>query len=156
GDLLAISKFDADGQPDLSYGDGSRTLSPTEADFVNDAILVGDRFYVTGMHLLTSSGPGIMAVGCALIDGTPCEGFGDEGNVLIAVNEPGRTSESRRIVHRDGALYAIGNTDYGNGGTALAIVKLDAQTGALDPAFGDGSAPVDGAAVIDLDVVPDG
>lgn len=156
GDQIAISKFDVDGQPDLSYGDGGRTLSPTEADFLNDAILVGDRFYVTGMYLLTSSGPGMMAVGCAMIDGTPCEGFGDEGNVLIGVNEPGRTSESRRIVHRDGALYAIGNTDYGKGGTALAIAKLDAQTGALDPAFGNGSSPIDGAVVIDLDVVPAG
>ena len=155
GDLLAISKFDADGQPDLAYGDGGRTLSPTEADFLNDAILVGDRFYLTGMHLLTSSGPGMMAVGCAMLDGTPCEGFGDDGNVLIEVNEPGRTSESRRIVHRDGALYAIGNTDYGNGGTALAFAKLDAQTGALDPAFGDGST-LAGTVVIDLDVVPDG
>ena len=156
GDLLAISKFDVDGQPDLAYGNGGRTLSPTEADFVNDAILVGDRFYATGMYLVTSSGPGIMAVGCAMLDGTPCEGFGDKGNVLIEVNEPGRTSESRRIVHRDGALYAIGNTEYGNGGTALAIAKLDAQTGALDPAFGNGSSPIDGAVVIDLDVVPDG
>lgn len=155
-DRLAISKFDANGQLDTGYGVGGRTLSPTQVSFINDATLVGDRFYLTGMHLLTSSGPGVMAVGCAMTDGTPCEGFGDDGNVLIAVNEPGRTSESRRIVHRDGALYAIGNTDYGNGGTALAFAKLDAQSGALDAAFGDGSTPLDGTAVIDLDVYPEG
>ena len=153
-DRLAISKFDANGQLDTSYGVGGRTVSPTQVSFINDAILVGDRFYLTGMHLLTSSGPGVMAVGCAMTDGTACPGFGDEGNVLIPVNEPGRTSESRRILHRDGALYAIGNTDYGNGGTALAFAKLDAQGGALDALFGDGST-LDGTAVIDLDVVPD-
>ena len=155
-DRIAISKFDADGQPDTTYGVGGRTVSPTQVSFINDAILVGDRFYLTGMHLLTSSGPGVMAVGCAMTDGTACPGFGDEGNVLIPVNEPGRTSESRRILHRDGALYAIGNTDYGTGGTALAFAKLDAGSGALDPSFGDGSTPLDGTVVIDLDVHPEG
>lgn len=155
-DRLAIAKFDAHGQPDADYGVGGRTLSETGVSFINDAIRVGDRFYFTGLHLLTSSGPGEMAVGCANTDGTPCPGFGDSGTVMIPVNEPGRTSEARRILHRDGALYAIGNTDFGNGGTALAFAKLDAQSGELDASFGDGSAPLAGTVVIDLDVYPDG
>jgi uncharacterized delta-60 repeat protein len=158
-DRLAIARFDADGRIDPDYGTGGRTLSPTEVSYIRDAILVGDRFYFAGLHLLTSFGPSVFAIGCAGLDGTPCAGFGDGGTVTIAVNEPGRSSDVARILHRDGKLYAIGNTDPGGPlgfSSAIAVARLDAATGALDAGFGDGSGPLPGTSVFDPELVPGG
>lgn len=159
-DQVAISKLDADGRLDASYGVAGKRLVDTGVSFVRDAIVVDDRFYVAGMHLLTSSGPGVVAVACIEIDGGYCAGFGDaQGTVTIALNEPGFTSEALRILHRDGRLYTIGNTDPGgvNGhSSAIAVAKLDAATGELDATFGDGSGPLPGSVIFNPDLVPDG
>ncbi|MBO9662768.1 hypothetical protein [Dokdonella sp.] len=159
-DRLAISKLDADGRLDPSFGTEGKTLIDTGISYVRDAIRVDDRFYVVGMHLLTSQGPGVMAVACVDVDGAYCPGFGDEhGTVTIALNAPGFTSEALRVLHRDGKLYAIGNTDPGGErghSSAMAVAKLDASTGALDATFGDGSGPLPGTVVFDPDVYPDG
>ncbi|MET0229656.1 MAG: hypothetical protein ABW186_01845 [Rhodanobacteraceae bacterium] len=159
-DRLAIARLDADGRLDGSFGDGGKRLVDTDVSYVRDAIVVDDRLYIAGMHLLTSSGPGVFAVACVDLDGTYCPGFGNaQGSVTIALNEPGFTSEALRILHRDGRLYAIGNTDPGgvNGhSSAIAIAKLDASTGALDATFGDGSGPEPGSVVFNPDLVEDG
>ena len=68
-------------------------------------------------------------------------------------------SGATRILYRDGKLYVIGNTDPGgdNGhSSAIAIAKLDATTGALDPTFGDGSGPLPGSEIFDPQRYPDG
>lgn len=159
-DRLAISRLDVDGRLDPSFGTGGKTLVDTGISFVRDAIRVDDRFYVVGMHLLTSNGPGVMAVACVDVDGAYCPGFGDDhGTVTIALNAPGFTSEALRVLHRDGKLYVIGNTDPGGErghSSAIAIAKLEASTGALDATFGDGSGPLAGTVVFDPDVYPDG
>ena|GEM_PF-1405080 len=159
-DRLAISKLDADGRLDPSFGSGGKTLIDTGISFVRDAIRVDDRFYVVGMHLLTSSGPGVMAIACVEVDATYCPGFGDaQGTITIALNAPGFTSEALRILHRDGKLYVIGNTDPGGKlghSSAMAVAKLDASTGALDASFGDGSGPLPGTVVFNPDLFPDG
>ena len=159
-DRLAISKLDADGRLDGSFGTDGKMLVDTGISFIRDAILVDGRFYIAGMHLLTSSGPGVIAVACVDIDGTYCPGFGDEhGTVTIALNAPGFTSEALRILYRDGKLYAIGNTDPGGElghSSAMAVAKLDASTGALDATFGDGSGPLPGTVVFNPDLYPDG
>lgn len=159
-DRLAIAKLDMDGRLDASYGVGGKLLVDTGVSFVRDAIVVDDRFYVAGMHLLTSSGPGVVAVACVKLDGTYCPGFGDEfGTVTIALNDPGFTSEALRILYRDDRLYAIGNTDPGgaNGhSSAIAIAKLDAATGELDATFGDGSGPFPGTVIFNPDLIQDG
>ena len=154
-DRLAVAKFDADGQPDLGYGVDGKATGPTGVSYIRDAILVGDRFYFAGMHLLEFTG--IFGIGCAQLDGTPCAGFGEEGTVTLPINDPGFSSEAARILYRDGALYVVGNTDPGGGGghsSAIAVAKLDAGTGALDAGFGDGSGPFPGTSVFDPDVVP--
>jgi uncharacterized delta-60 repeat protein len=158
-DRFAIAKLDADGRLDASYGLGGHMLVPTDVSYIRDVILVDGRFYAAGMHLLTSSGPGVVAVACVQTDGAPCAGFGENGTVTIAVNDPGLSSEAMRILHRDGKLYAIGNTDPGGGlghSSAIAIAKLDAATGALDESFGDGSGPLPGTVVFDPELYPGG
>lgn len=159
-DRLAFSKLDANGRLDPSFGTGGKILVDTGISFIRDAILVADRFYLVGMHLLTSSGPGVVAIACVDVDGTYCPDFGDdEGTVMIELNAPGFTSEALRVLHRDGKLYAIGNTDPGGDlghSSAMAIAKLDASTGALDATFGDGSGPLPGTVVFNPDRYPDG
>ena len=125
----------------------------------NDVILADGRFYLAGIHYLDTPGLGIFGVACVGIDGTPCADFGDGGTTTIALNEPGFNSGATRILYRDGKLYVIGNTDPGgdNGhSSAIAIAKLDATTGALDPTFGDGSGPLPGSEIFDPQRYPDG
>jgi uncharacterized delta-60 repeat protein len=160
-DRVAISKLDADGHDEAAFGAGGKIAVATGITWVRDAVVVDGRFYVAGVHLLTSSGPAVMAVACLESDGSYCAGFGDaQGSVTIAANAPGLSSEAQRILYRDGALYAIGTTDPGTGdsghSSAIAVAKLDAGTGALDAAFGGGSGPLPGTAVFDPNLYPDG
>jgi uncharacterized delta-60 repeat protein len=160
-DRVAISKLDADGRLDGSFGAGGKLAIATGLTWVRDAIVVDGRLYIAGVHLLTSSGPSVMAVACLEADGSYCAGFGDaEATVTIAANAPGMSSEVLRILHRDGKLYAIGTTDPGGGDTghssAIAIAKLDAASGALDETFGGGSGPLAGTAVFDPNLYPAG
>jgi uncharacterized delta-60 repeat protein len=160
-DRVAISKLDADGHIDASFGAGGKIAVATGLTWVRDAIVVEGRFYIAGVHLLTSSGPSIMGVACLEADGSYCAGFGDaEGTVTIAANEPGMSSEALRILQRDGALYVVGTTDPGGGdfghSSAIAVAKLEAATGALDETFGDGTGPLPGTAVFDPNLIPAG
>lgn len=160
-DRVAISKLDADGHIDTSFGDAGKITVATGLTWVRDALVAQGRLYIAGVHLLTSSGPGVMAVACLESDGSYCAGFGDaQGSVTIAANAPGLSSEADRILYRDGMLYAIGDTDPGTGDTghssAIAVAKLDAGTGALDETFGGGSGPLPGTAVFDPNLYPDG
>jgi uncharacterized delta-60 repeat protein len=160
-DRVAISKLDADGHIDASFGTLGKIAVATGLTWVRDGIVVDGRFYIAGVHLLTSSGPSVMGLACLEADGSYCAGFGDaEGSVTIAANEPGMSSEALRILERDGALYLVGTTDPGGGdfghSSAIAIAKLDAATGALDETFGDGSGPLPGTAVFDPDLIPAG
>lgn len=158
-DRVAISKLDADGKIDASYGVGGKLLAPTGVSLVYDAILADGRFYLAGIHFLDTPGLGIFGVACVQLDGTACPGFGDGGTVVIALNSPGFNSGATRILYRDGRLYAVGTTDPGGGAghsSAMAVAKLDAQTGALDTTFGDGSGPMLGTVVFNPDLYPDG
>jgi uncharacterized delta-60 repeat protein len=158
-DRAAISKLDADGVLDASYGVGGKLLAPTGVSLISDAILADGRFYVAGIHYLDTPGLGIFGVACIQLDGTPCAGFGDGGTATIALNEPGFNSGAARILYRDGMLYAIGNTDPGGGSghsSARAIAKLDATSGTLDATFGDGSGPLPGTEIFNPDIYPDG
>ena len=160
-DRVAISKLDADGHLDASFGTGGKIAVATGITWVRDAVVVDGRIYIAGVHLLTSSGPSVMAVACLTADGAYCDGFGDaQGSVTIAANAPGLSSEAQRILQRDGTLYLIGTTDPGTGdsghSSAIAVAKLDAATGALDATFGNGSGPLPGTAVVDPNRIPDG
>jgi len=158
-DRIAISKLHAGGRLDPSWGAGGKMLVDTGVNLTHDAILVDGRFYITGLHFISPT-LGIFGVACVVAqDGTPCAGFGDAGTATIAVNAPGFSSEPFRILHRDGMLYAIGNTDPGGASghsSAIAIAKLDATTGALDASFGNGSGPLPGTEIFNPDVYPDG
>jgi uncharacterized delta-60 repeat protein len=157
-DRLAISRLDADGRLDPTYGVDGKMLGDTGVNLMHDVILVDGRFYMTGLHFISDS-LGVFAIACAELDGTPCAGFGDAGTVTVAVNAPGFSSEAFRILCRDGMLYAIGKTDPGGASghsSAIAIAKLDAATGALDPGFGDGSGPLPGTGIFNPDIYPDG
>jgi uncharacterized delta-60 repeat protein len=153
GDRFAIAKLDADGAPDPSFGDGGRKLVDTGVTFISDAVIGGGRFYVAGMYLLSSSGSTEFAIACVELDGTLCAGFGDGGTVTIAINPPGYGSSAARVLYRDGALYAIGNTDLGGGDfghtSAIAVAKLDAATGALDVSFGNAAGTEPGTSIFD-------
>jgi uncharacterized delta-60 repeat protein len=160
-DRVAISKLDADGHLDASFGTGGKIAVDTGLTWVRDAVVVDGRLYIAGVYLLTSSGPSVMAVACLDSAGQYCAGFGDsQGTVTIAANAPGMSSEALRILERDGSLYAVGTTDPGGGdfghSSAIAIAKLDAATGELDAAFGDGTGPLPGTAVFNPDLYPDG
>ncbi|HEY6940124.1 hypothetical protein [Dokdonella sp.] len=158
GDRVAISRLDANGSLDASYGTGGRQLADTAINLVHDAILVDGRFYLTGIHYL-DGGFGDVAVACVMPDGTPCAGFGDSGSVELPLNAPGFNSDAARILHRDGALYVVGNTDPGGAdghSSAIVVAKLDAATGALDAGFGDGGGPLAGSVVLNPDLVTDG
>jgi uncharacterized delta-60 repeat protein len=159
GDRVAISRLDASGALDPAYGSGGKQLADTGIGQIRDAIVVVDRFYVAGIHYLDTPGLGDAGVACLLFDGTPCAGFGDDGTVELALAAPGFNSDAARILHRDGALYLIGNTDPGgaNGHSSdIVVAKLDAITGALDAGFGDGSGPLPGSRIYHPDLVSDG
>jgi uncharacterized delta-60 repeat protein len=159
GDRAAIARLDADGVPDPTYGVGGKQFADTGIGQIRDAIRVDDRFYVAGIHYLDTPGLGDAGVACFLFDGTPCAGFGDAGTVELALAAPGFNSDAARILHRDGALYVIGNTDPGgaNGHSSdFVVAKLDAGTGALDASFGDGTGPLPGSRVYSPDLVADG
>lgn len=158
GDRVAIAKLDANGVLDPAFGAGGTILADTNIGLVHDAIVVDGRFYVTGIHFL-GGGFGDVGVACMAPDGSPCPGFGDAGSVELALNAPGFNSDAARILHRDGALYVVGNTDPGGAfghSSAIVVAKLDAATGALDASFGDGSGPLAGSMVFDPDLVADG
>jgi uncharacterized delta-60 repeat protein len=157
-DRLAVSRLDANGVIDTSYGVDGKIVVPTGVNLIRDAVLANGRFYVAGIHFIDSS-LGIFGVACVELDGTLCDGFGDGGTVTIAINEPGFNSEADRILYRDGALYAIGDTDPGGSSghsSAMALAKLDAATGALDANFGDGSGPLPGTEILDPNLHVDG
>jgi len=153
GDRFAIAKLDASGVPDPSFGNGGQMLATTGVTYIADAIVANGKYYVAGMYLLTSSGPSEFAIACVEPDGTPCAGFGEGGTVTIAINAPGYSSSATRVLYRDGALYAIGNTDPGGGDfghtSAIAVAKLDAATGALDTAFGNAAGTEPGTSIFD-------
>lgn len=160
-DGVAISKLDADGHLDANFGTGGRILVDTGLTWVRDAVVVDGRFYIAGVHLLTSSGPSVMGVACLEADGSYCEGFGDaQATVTIAANADGFSSEASRILVRDGTIYAVGWTDPGGGdfghSSAVVVAKLDATTGALDTAFGGGTGPLPGTAEFNPDLYPAG
>ena len=160
-DRVAISKLDADGHVDASFGDGGKIAVATGLTWVRDAVVADSRLYIAGVHLLTSSGPAVMAIACLESDGSYCAGFGDaQGSVTVAANAPGLSSEAQRILYRDGKLYAVGVTDPGTGdsghSSAIAVAKLDAATGELDATFGGGSGPLPGTAVFDPELIPAG
>ena len=158
GDRVAIARLDANGVLDTGYGDGGKQLADTAINLVHDVILVDGRFYLTGIHYL-DGGFGDAAVACVMPDGAPCAGFGDAGSVELPLNAPGFNSDAARILHRDGALYVVGNTDPGGSSghsSAIVVAKLDAATGALVASFGDGSGPLAGSAVFDPNLIVDG
>ena len=159
GDRAAIARLDPNGVPDPAYGVGGKQFADTGIGQIRDAIRVGDRLYVAGIHYLDTPGLGDAGVACFLFDGTPCAGFGDAGTVELALAAPGFNSDATRILHRAGVLYVIGNTDPGgaNGHSSdIVVAKLDAGTGALDAGFGDGSGPLPGSRVYAPDLVADG
>jgi uncharacterized delta-60 repeat protein len=160
-DRVAISKLDADGHVDASFGTGGKIAVDTGLSWVRDAIVADGHFYVAGVYLLTSSGPSVMALACLNLDGSYCAGFGDaQGTVTIAANAPGFSSEALRVLHRDGKIYLVGTTDPGGGDTghssAIVVAKVDAATGALDETFGDGSGPLAGTVVFHPELYPNG
>ena len=160
-DRVAISKLDANGVLDPSFGEGGKIAVVTGLTWVRDGVVANGKLYVAGVHLLTSSGPSVMAIACLEEDGSYCAGFGDaQATVTVAANEPGMSSDALRVLYRDGALYLVGTTDPGGGdfghSSAIAVAKLDATTGALDTAFGNGSGPLPGTAVFDPDLIPAG
>ena len=160
-DRVAISKLDADGRVDAAFGDGGKIAVDTGLTWVRDAVVADGHFYIGGVYLLTSSGPSVMAVACLNLDGSYCAGFGDaQGTVTIAANAPGYSSEALRLLHRDGAVYAVGTTDPGGGDTghssAIVVAKLDAASGALDETFGGGTGPLPGTAVFHPELYPNG
>jgi len=157
-DRLAVSKLDANGVIDTTYGVDGKIVVPVGVNLIRDAVLANGRFYIAGIHAVDAS-HGIFGVACVELDGTLCEGFGDGGLVTIAINEPDFSSEADRILYRDGALYAIGDTDPGGSSghsSAMALAKLDAATGALDANFGDGSGPFPGTEILDPNLHVDG
>jgi len=157
-DRLAVSKLDANGVIDTTYGVDGKIVVPTGVNLIRDAVLANGRFYIAGIHAIDAS-HGIFGVACIEIDGTLCNGFGDDGLVTIAINQPDFSSEADRILYRDGALYAIGDTDPGGSSghsSAMALAKLDATTGALDANFGDGSGPLPGTEILDPNLHVDG
>lgn len=159
GDRVAISRLDANGALDTAYGVGGKQFADTGVGQVRDAIRVGDRFYVAGIHYLDTPGLGDAGVACFLPDGSPCAGFGVDGTVELALAAKGFNSDAARILHRDGALYVIGNSDPGGASghsSDIVVAKLDAGSGALDSTFGDGSGPLPGSRIYNPDLVADG
>lgn len=154
-DGFAIGKLRADGTPDPAYGANGQLLATTGVTYISDAILGDDgRFYVAGMYLPPSGGDTQFSIACVETSGLPCAGFGDGGSVAVALAAPGFGSGAVRILYRDGALFAIGNTDPGGGdhghSSAIAVAKLDAASGAPDALFGNAAGGGAGKSVFDL------
>ena len=160
-DSFAIAKLRADGTPDAAYGTNGQLLATMGVTYINDAIVGGDgRFYVAGMYLSSPSANTEFAIACVELDGAACAGFGDNGTVTIALAAPGFGSSATRVLYRDGALFAIGNTDPGGGNfghsSAIAVAKLDAASGALDATFGNAAGGAPGQSVFDLNLYAGG
>lgn len=160
-DAFAIAKLRADGSLDPVFGNGGQLIAAVDIININDAVLGDDgRFYVAGLHQATPTDDARFGVACVEMDGTPCAGFGDNGSVVVAFAPPGFGDRAILIAYRDGALFAIGNTDPGGGdfghSSAIAVAKLDAATGALDTAFGNFDGGATGRSVFDIDLYPGG
>lgn len=160
-DGFAIVKLRADGTPDPAYGANGQLLATTGVTYISDTILGDDgRFYVAGMYLPPSDGNTQFGIACVETNGSPCAGFGVDGTVAVAVAAPGFGSSAARILYRDGALFAIGNTDPGGGdhghSSAVAVAKLDAASGEPDALFGNAVGGGAGKSVFDLNLYPAG
>jgi hypothetical protein len=136
---------------------GGQLLAPTGVTYISDAALGDDaRFYVAGMYVPPAGGDTQFSIACVETNGAPCSGFGEGGSVAVALAAPGFGSSAVRILYRDGALFAIGNTDPGGGdhghSSAIAVAKIDAASGALDALFGNAAGGGAGKSVFDLNL----
>ena len=137
---FALRRYNADGTPDTTFGDGGAVLT----DFAGDedeayAITVqpDGRILVAGSAVL-SSGTYDFAVARYTADGQLDGSFGTAGIALFDF-EFGADEAYGITVMPDGSILLAGDaylaeslSDY-----AVALVKLDAS-GALDPTFGSG------------------
>ena len=139
-DRLVISRLNEDGSSDASYGTGGNLIVQTHGHRINAATKSGDRFYLA--EAVAGTNATDFLVECVNTDGSACAGFGANGYATFAF-DLGATSIYPRnddiplaILAHDNALYVAGNVpaDTGNG---IGMLKLDASTGALDPAFGN-------------------
>ncbi|MGH9139168.1 MAG: hypothetical protein ACRD0G_19335 [Acidimicrobiales bacterium] len=77
------------------------------------------------------------ATATAALDAT----FGTDGVLVANVNEPGHDRFISVVAGADGAAYASGYVDVGDGDHAFAVSKFTAD-GALDETYGDGGTAV--------------
>lgn len=156
-DQLAISHLLADGSADAGYASNGQRIVPIVATQIEDiAMDAAGNVYVAA----AVSGNGAdFSVECFAGDGTPCAGFGLDGQTLIPFDQGGPNDDiPRRILIHDDAIYVLGDiTTPADSGwdVALGVAKLDLASGELDASFGN-VAGLGGRSVFDIDLVPDG
>lgn len=139
-DRLVISRLNEDGSSDTSYGTAGNLVVQTHGHRINAVAKSGDHFYLA--EAVAGANATDFLVECLDMNGTACAGFGAGGYATFPF-DLGATGIFPRnddiplaiLAHGD-ALYVAGNVpaDTGNG---IGMLKLDAGTGALDPAFGN-------------------
>ncbi len=128
-----FSRRNADGSPDIAFGNGGYVESDPQFGIVFDFVIqpdgkilgVGERFY---------GQPERFAVFRFNSNGTPDSGFGTDGVVTPPFNYGPRTAGTGVALQQDGKIVAKGMADTFQGGRFL-IVRYHSD-GMLDTSFG--------------------
>lgn len=152
---FVVARFRSDGSLDRSFsGDGLVTADfASYEDSVNDLVLAGGGGVIAVGQASEFPGGADQSsdVGLARFgkDGTPVSSFGTDGKALIDFGSYFDNSHGAAMLD-DGSLAVASHLVAG--GATAAVARLDAATGALDPAFGVSGIADTGAAVSGDDV----
>ena len=138
GEDFALARYNADGSPDASFGNGGRvTTDIGGTDEARAIALQADgRLIVGGLSISRTSPPSSdFALARYNTDGVLDVTFGDEGKVITRFGGPGE-GVSAMAVRPDGRIIAVGTASTGST-EAFALARYDVD-GTLDGTFGAG------------------
>jgi uncharacterized delta-60 repeat protein len=134
---IALARFNADGSPDVSFGNGGivlRAIGPAD-DFASALAIQPDGRLVAAGH--TDDGGFVLVR--LLADGSPDSTFGNAGTVITNFGVGPRNGYARALtLQADGRLLAAGVRESGLPLDLDVAVARYLPDGALDPSFGSG------------------
>ncbi len=153
---FVVAKYRSGGSLDRTFdGDGIVTADfDSYEDSVNDLVLTGGGGVIAVGQASEAPGGADQSSDVGLMrfapDGTPVSTFGTDGQVVVDFGSYFDNSHGAAMLD-DGSIALASHLESPTGATA-AVARVDARTGELDPAFGDGGIADTGAPVSGDDV----